>query len=70
MKAEISKLLETALGGIAEFADSPEITSISATVERARDARHGDFATNVAMRLAKSVGQNPLYRGDDHRASA
>ena len=59
MKAEISKLLETALGGIAEFADSPEITSISATVERARDARHGDFATNVAMRLAKSVGQNP-----------
>jgi arginyl-tRNA synthetase len=59
LKAEISKLLETALGGIAEFADSPEITSISATVERARDARHGDFATNVAMRLAKSVGQNP-----------
>jgi arginyl-tRNA synthetase len=59
LKAEISKLLEAALNDIAEFADVPEVTSISVTVERARDARHGDFATNVAMRLAKSVGQNP-----------
>jgi len=29
------------------------------TVERTRDAQHGDFATNVAMRLAKSARLNP-----------
>ena len=59
MKPEISKLLEETLKSIPDFADAPEVTSIHATVERARDARHGDFATNIAMRLAKSVGRNP-----------
>ena len=59
MKPEISKLLEDTLNGIPDFADAPEVTSIHATVERARDSRHGDFATNIAMRLAKSVGRNP-----------
>lgn len=29
------------------------------TVERTRDPQHGDFATNVALRLAKTVGRNP-----------
>jgi len=42
-----------------EFADLPERTSISTTVERARDPRYGDFATNIAMRLAKAAGRNP-----------
>jgi arginyl-tRNA synthetase len=59
LKAEISKLLEATLKGIAEFSDTPEVNSIHATVERARDARHGDFASNMAMRLAKSVGRKP-----------
>jgi len=59
LKSEISKLLEATLKGIDGLADAPEVTSIHATVERARDSRHGDFATNIAMRLAKSVGRNP-----------
>ncbi len=29
------------------------------TVERTRDAQHGDFATNVALRLAKAARRNP-----------
>jgi arginyl-tRNA synthetase len=29
------------------------------TVERTRDAKHGDFATNVALRLAKSARRSP-----------
>jgi arginyl-tRNA synthetase len=29
------------------------------TVERTRDSQHGDFATNVAMRLAKAARKNP-----------
>jgi arginyl-tRNA synthetase len=28
-------------------------------VERTRDAQHGDFATNIALRLAKSARRNP-----------
>ena len=28
-------------------------------VERARDPQHGDFASNIAMRLAKGARRNP-----------
>ncbi len=42
-----------------ELADAPEVASIAQSMERARDSRHGDFATNIAMRLAKSIGANP-----------
>lgn len=59
MKNEIAELLEVTLAGLPEFAELPEVASIHATVERTRDARHGDFTTNIAMRLAKSVGRKP-----------
>lgn len=59
MKTRIAQLVDDALARLPELADVPERNSISTTVERARDPRHGDFATNVAMRLAKAVGQNP-----------
>ena len=42
-----------------ELTDVAEVSTISKTIERTRDSRHGDFATNIAMRLAKSAGQNP-----------
>ena len=42
-----------------ELADAPELSLIGQSVERARDSRHGDFTTNIAMRLAKSIGTNP-----------
>jgi len=59
LKAVIAKLVEQAVAGLPDFAAAPEVASISATVERTRDPRHGDFATNIAMRLVKSVGGNP-----------
>jgi arginyl-tRNA synthetase len=59
LKASIAKLVEQAVTSLPDLAEAPEIASISTTVERTRDARHGDFATNIAMRLAKSVGRNP-----------
>ncbi|MDA0992233.1 MAG: arginine--tRNA ligase [Proteobacteria bacterium] len=59
MKNEIAILLEQAIRSLPEFSDAPEIASVHATVERTRDSRHGDFTTNIAMRLAKSVGRNP-----------
>ena len=59
MKSSIAQLVEQAIAGLPEYAEAPEVASIRTTVERTRDARHGDFTTNIAMRLAKSVGRNP-----------
>ena len=59
LKTRIAQLVDDALSRLPELADVPERVSITTTVERARDPRHGDFATNVAMRLAKAAGKNP-----------
>jgi len=39
------------------LSEPPDPTSV--VVERARDGQHGDFATNVALRLAKAAGRTP-----------
>lgn len=36
-----------------------EIAPAAVAVERTRDAGHGDYASNIAMRLAKAAGQEP-----------
>lgn len=59
MKNEIVDIVEHALNGVSDFSEAPEFASVGASVERTRDARHGDFTTNIAMRLAKSLGRNP-----------
>ncbi|MDZ7645185.1 MAG: arginine--tRNA ligase [Woeseiaceae bacterium] len=59
MKSSIEKLLGQAVDAMPELEDAPEFESLSTTVERARDPRHGDFASNVAMRLARAAGRNP-----------
>ncbi|MEE8345086.1 MAG: arginine--tRNA ligase [Woeseiaceae bacterium] len=59
MKINIAHLVEQALALMPELADTPEASLISKSVERTRDSRHGDFTTNIAMRLAKSIGKNP-----------
>jgi arginyl-tRNA synthetase len=59
LKQQLEHLLQAALqslvGGI--IAEAPEPAAIN--VERTRDAQHGDFATNVALRLAKAARRNP-----------
>lgn len=59
LKTSIAQLVTQAVTSLSDLADAPEIASISTTLERTRDARHGEFATNIAMRLAKSLGRNP-----------
>ena len=59
MKNEIAKLVEQTLNSLSDLSESSDIVSIHTTVERTRDPRHGDFTTNIAMRLAKSIGKNP-----------
>ncbi len=59
MKSSIAQLVEQAINSLPDLAEAPEVSSVSTTVERTRDARHGHFTTNIAMRLAKSLGRNP-----------
>ena len=59
LKSNIAHLVEQALALMPELADATEVSSISKSVERTRDSRHGDFTTNIAMRLAKPIGKNP-----------
>ena len=39
---------------LSEAADPAQVV-----VERARDAQHGDFQSNIAMRIAKAARKNP-----------
>lgn len=59
MKTVIANLVQQAVAALPDLAEAPEFSSISSAVERTRDPQHGEFATNIAMRLAKSLGRNP-----------
>src|SRR5580700_3750639 len=59
LKPQLEQLLLQAVNGLvgAALPTAPEASQIA--VERTRDAQHGDFATNVALRLAKAARRNP-----------
>jgi arginyl-tRNA synthetase len=59
MKHIVAQLVKNALAGLPELAEAAADLSIESTVERTRDASHGDFASNVAMRLAKPARKSP-----------
>jgi arginyl-tRNA synthetase len=59
LKPQLEQLLQQAVNGLVGglLPTAPDGSQI--TVERTRDAQHGDFASNVAMRLAKAARRNP-----------
>ncbi|SCY03521.1 arginine--tRNA ligase [Thiohalorhabdus denitrificans] len=59
MNARLVQLLEAALKTIQEQGLVPPDTAPEVQVERPREEGHGDFATNLAMRLAKPAGKPP-----------
>jgi len=59
MKHIVAKLVENALAGLPDLTEAASDLSIESTVERTRDPEHGDFASNIAMRLAKPARKNP-----------
>ena len=59
MKQIVAQLVSDAIATLPELADAAADLSIESTVERTRDASHGDFASNIAMRLAKPVRKSP-----------
>ncbi len=59
MKTLIEKLLTQALAALPQDLVPLAARGSSVEVENTRDAQHGDFASNLAMRLAKATRQNP-----------
>ncbi len=59
MKSDLERLLNEALRSLvpAFLTEAPDPAQV--VVERARDTQHGDFQSNVAMRLAKAARRNP-----------
>ena len=59
LKYLIEKLVRDALAGLPDDLRKVDVTQLPPLVERTRDATHGDFATNVALQLAKSAQRKP-----------
>ena len=59
MKAEIAQLLRSALQALAAQGVLPADALRDPVIERARDPRHGDFATNAALINSKAAGVKP-----------
>ena len=59
MKPELEQLLLSALRSLAGTALPAAPDAALVSIERTRDPQHGDFSTNVALRLAKLARRNP-----------
>jgi arginyl-tRNA synthetase len=59
MKHSLEELLKTAVARLQEDGVLPAGLTPAITVERTRDRRHGDFASNLAMTLARPARRNP-----------
>jgi arginyl-tRNA synthetase len=59
MKKQIEQLVTAALRQLTEAGALPQEAATTPKIERTRDSRHGDFATNVAMVMAKPARANP-----------
>lgn len=59
MKQQLEQLLLDTLGRLGADVLPVQPDPSTVTVERTRDSKHGDFATNVALRTAKAAKRNP-----------
>jgi len=59
LKQQLEQLLLAAVNSLAGGLLPEPPSAASVTLDRTRDAQHGDFASNVALRLAKPARRNP-----------
>jgi arginyl-tRNA synthetase len=59
MKSDLERLIADALAQLTGTLIPEAVDPTWINVERARDAAHGDYACNIALRLAKAAGRNP-----------
>ncbi|MDO9454450.1 arginine--tRNA ligase [Nocardioides sp.] len=64
--AQLSTTIVDALASLVDRGELvlPDGVPAEVTVERPRDKSHGDYATNVALKLAKKAGTNPRAFAD------
>jgi arginyl-tRNA synthetase len=59
LKTDLQQLLDQALHTLRQTGQLPADTVIETTLERTRDRAHGDFASTVALTLARAARQPP-----------
>ena len=59
MKTQIEQLVAAAIAELPGIADQADAAAVPVEIERTRDRQHGDYACNVAMRLAKPLRDKP-----------
>jgi arginyl-tRNA synthetase len=59
LKDQITLLIRQALAAIPAADLPPDATNATIELERTRDPAHGDFASSIALRLAKAARRNP-----------
>jgi len=59
MKEQLIQLIQAALDTLITAGDLPADVTPTIAIDRTRDKRHGDLATNVALTLAKTAGMPP-----------
>jgi arginyl-tRNA synthetase len=59
MKESLAALLKTALTQLQNLGELPAELTFDPQLERTRDRQFGDYASNIAMELAKAARQNP-----------
>ena len=59
MRAQIDQLLRTTLARFAAERCVEDSVDLNPQLERTRDPKHGDFTSNIALRLAKPLRQPP-----------
>jgi len=58
VKQQLEELLRNALARLGDASLASLAEGVALGVERTRDARHGDFSSNIALKLAKAARQN------------
>ena len=59
MKEHVAELITAALNTLISNGDLPEDTQPRVMVDRTKDKNHGDYASNIAMTLAKAAKKSP-----------
>ena len=59
MKEQLTQLIQQALDALVTAGDLPADTEASIQIDRTRDEKHGDLASNVALTLARGAGMPP-----------
>jgi len=59
LKSHISDLIRQSIHQLQKSGELPKNLVLDIVIDRTKDPKYGDFSCNIAMRLAKTVKQNP-----------